>query len=359
MILLLFAADPTGLQAAFESAETVDMTYDRTGFKVTLVNPETIKKLSPLAEVRGEEIKSLGKPATPDIIRVTIRGKMVTEFWMIESKIAAGDMMFTPADDKLWVALRACFEPAVLVKERIPGRLPERTLVQESMQKTLTAAMKGADKLEVTYRRVKVDWGLNDPIKEVWGGNLKMTGDITYYAKQPEDPVEVVFVSKETRIPIYLVGDTAYWGSGKHWKSVKLTTDSLWKQFVTRTPTPEEIGLQPDPDDASGLAAAIESADSIDAARVGGETESLKGSLTLKKEDIQGLGKYALGVGKPVSFHGKDEPDAIDIVVKKGKESRKYRLIEDTLVFDKDRSVKMENKLLWMNMILKLQKSDQ
>src|SRR5688500_6919822 len=47
-ILLLFAADPTGLQAAFESAETVDMTYDRTGFKVTLVNPETIKKLARL-----------------------------------------------------------------------------------------------------------------------------------------------------------------------------------------------------------------------------------------------------------------------------------------------------------------------
>jgi hypothetical protein len=41
----------------------------------------------------------------------------------------------------------------------------------------------------------------------------------------------------------------------------------------------------------------------------------------------------------------------------KGKDSRKFRLIGDTLIFDKDRSIKMENSLLYMNLILKLQKT--
>jgi len=51
-----------------------------------------------------------------------------------------------------------------------------------------------------------------DGIRNVHLSNLKVAGDMTYYAKKPEDPVEVVFVSKETRIPIYLVGDTALLG---------------------------------------------------------------------------------------------------------------------------------------------------
>jgi len=128
LILLLFAADPTGLQAAFESAETVDLSFGWTGFKVTLINPETIKKLAPLAEVKGEGIKSNGSPGTHDIIRVAIRGKKTTEFWIMHSKVAVNGTMFDTADDQLWVALRAYFEPPLveLMKEPIPGKFAER-----------------------------------------------------------------------------------------------------------------------------------------------------------------------------------------------------------------------------------------
>lgn len=321
LILLLFAAaDPTGLQAAFESAETVDMTYDWTGFKMTLVNPETIKKLAPLVEVKGEAIRSNGLPGTHELIRVTIRGKTTTKFWMIQSKIAFGDMMLIdPADDKLWLTLRAYFEPPILM-ERIPGRLPEPPTMEESVQKTFHTALKSAEKkLDVTYRGVTVEYPLGgDSTKEVFLGNLKLDGKVNYNAKKPEDPVEIVFGNNEMKISIFLVGDTAYWGDNR-WKSVKLTRDSMWRQMVRLVPTPEEAGIKPDPDDASGLAAAIESADSIEATRLGGETENLKGSLKLKKEDFKGIS--VLGVGKPVSYYGKDDdPDIIDIVVKKGKE---------------------------------------
>lgn len=361
LILLLFAAaDPTGLQAAFESAETVDLSYGWTGVKVTLINPETIKKLTPLVDVKGEAVKSNAIPGTTDIIRVDIRGKKTTKFWVIRSKIGFDGQLIDPADDKLWVALRTYFEPPILdpPKAAIPGKLPVRPSVTESMQATFTAAMKAADRLDVTFRGVTIKYPAGgDGIRNVHLSNLKLAGEVNYNAKKPENPVEIVFVNKETRIPIYLVGDTAYWGD-KQWKSVKLTRDSMWKQMVGTVPTPENAGLKPDPDDASGLAAAIESADSIEATRVGGETEILKGSLTLKKEDLKGLSKFALGLGKPVSYYGKDEPDAIDIVVKKGKDSQKYRLIGDTLVFDKDQSVKLEHKLIWMLIIYKLQKTD-
>lgn len=356
IILMLFAAaEPTGLQAAFESAETVDVTYSSTGFTVTLVNPETIKNLAPLVEVRGEGIKSPGKPATPDIIRVTIRGKKTTEFWMIKNKLRVGDMMFTPADDQLWVALRGYFPDTKPL-----GQPPESPKREGLVQKTLTDAMKGADKLDVTFRKVTIEWpvGIGDGIRNVHLSNLKLAGDVIPNAKKPDDAVQVVFVNKETRIPIFLVGDTAYWGNDKHWWSVKLTRDAMWKQVVRTTPMSADVGIKPDPSDASGLAAAIESADSIVATRLGGETESLKGSLTLMREDIKGLSKFALGVGKPVSYYGKDDPNAIDIVVKKGKESRKYRLIGDTLVFDKDRSVKLEHPRIWMLIVYKLQKTD-
>ena len=366
LILLLFAADPTGLQAAFESAETVDMTYDRTGFKVTLVNPETIKKLARLVEVNGEARNFPAKAGvvTHEVIRVTLHcGKKTTEFWIVESFMVYEEKMTTPADNKLWLELRAYFEPPIaapVARPKMPGAPPPAPpTIEESVQKTFNAAMKTADKLDVTYRKVKIEFPASpDGIRNVLLSNLKLAGDVTQNAKKPDDAVEIVFVSKETNIPILFVGDTAYWGSDKRWKSVKLTRDSMWKQMVRTVPTPENAGLKPDPDDASGLAAAIESADSIEATRVGGETESFKGSLILKKEDIKGLSKFALGVGKPVSYYGKDEPDAIDIVVKKGKDSRKYRLIGGTLVFDKDRSVKMEHNRIWMLIIYKLQKTD-
>jgi len=351
VFLLLFGADPTGLQAAFESAESVDMTYDLTGFKVTLVNPKTIKKLAPLVEVKGEATKSLGQPATHEIIRVTVRGKKTTEFWMLKNKIAFGDqMMIDPADDKLWVALRTYFGPD------LPKGAPPK--VEESVQTTLNAAMKTADKLDVTYRKVKIEFPAGgDGIRKVHLSNLKLAGDVNQNAKKPEDAVEIVFANKETRIPIYLVGDIAFWGD-KRWKSVTLTRDSMWRQMVHIVPTPESAGLKPDPDDASGLAAAIEAADSLEATLVGGETEYVKGSVTFKKEEIKDWAKLALGVGKPGAYNGKDRPDAIDIVVKKGKDSRKFRLIGDTLVFDKDRAVKMEQGLILAKIIQRLQKTN-
>jgi len=240
LILLLFAADPTGLQAAFESAQTVDITNDWIGFRVTLVNPETIKKLAPLVEVKGEP-EPLALPATPEIIRVTVHGKKTTEFWMTKSKIAYSDkLMIASADDKLWLALRAYFpstEPAM-----IPGKLPEPPTDEELVQKTLNAAMKAADKLEVTYRKVTIPYPAGgDGIRNVHLSNLKLAGDVTHKAKKPEDPVEVVFVNKETRTPVYLVGDTAYWGNDKRWKSVKLVRDSMWQQFVRFVPSKAQL----------------------------------------------------------------------------------------------------------------------
>lgn len=234
IILLLLAADPTGLPAAFESAETVDVSHDWIGFKVTLVNPETIKKLAPLVEVKGEP-ERLGLPATPEIIRVTIHGKKTTEFWMTKSKIAYSDkQMIACADDKLWLSLRKYFEPPAVDKPA-PGIEPPTDA--ESVQKTLNAAMRAADKLEVTYRKVTIPYPAGgDGIRNVHLNNLKVSGDVTN-AKKPEDPVEVVFVNKETRTPIYLVGDTVYWGGDKRWKSMKLIRDSMWKQFVKFVPS--------------------------------------------------------------------------------------------------------------------------
>ena len=109
-ILLLFAAaDPTGLQAAFESADSMDKSFMRTCFTVTLVNPETIRKMAPLVQVEGEAHKLLGIPSTQEIIRVTLHsGEKKTDFWLLGNReiVFGGDLIKT-ADDKLWVALRA------------------------------------------------------------------------------------------------------------------------------------------------------------------------------------------------------------------------------------------------------------
>ena len=318
LILLLFAADPTGLQAAFESAETVDLSYGWTGFKVTLVNPETIKKLAPLAEVKGEAIQSNGIPGTHELIRVAIRGKKTTEFWMVKNKIAFGDhMMIDPADDKLWVALRAYFEPPLADREP-----PE---VQESMQKTLTNAMKKADKLEVTYRKVKIDFPAGpDGIRNVHLSNLKVAGDMTYYAKKPEDPVEVVFVNKETRMPIYLVGDTAYWGEGKSWKSVRLTRDSMWSQMVSTVPPK---GSKPsvkvnDPSwqpDAPFLKESIEEASEVKVS-FGKDTISLK--------DAKEIAKLVKSDGKAVDASDRAGKDFLHIQLG----TTHYRLFSDDVL---------------------------
>lgn len=320
LILLLFAADPTGLQAAFESAETVDLSYGWTGFKVTLVNPETIKKLAPLVEVKGEGIKANALPGTPDIIRVVIRGKTTTKFWIIQSKIGFDGRLIDPADDQLWVALRDYFEPplAELVKER-----PE---VQESMQKTLTAALKGADKLEVTYRDVTIDFPAGpDGIRNVHLSNLKVAGDMTYNAKKPEDPVEVVFVSKETRIPIYLVGDTAYWGEGKSWKSVRLTRDSMWQQMVSRVP-PKEVRKpsvkENDPSwqpDAPYLKESIEGASEV-------KVSFGKDTITIK--DAKEIAKLVKSDGKAVDASDRAGKDFLHIQLG----TTHYRLFSDDVL---------------------------
>ena len=360
IILLLFAvADPTGLQTAFESAETVDLSYDETGFTVTLVNPETIKNLAPLVAVRGEGIKSLGKPATPDIIRVAIHGKKTTEFWMIESKLAVGDRMFTPADDKLWLALRAYFEAldpayfAVLKGDRIPGKLPELPPIEESVQSTLTAALKGADRLDTTYRRLQGKFPAGpDAIRKVHLSNLKLAGSVTYNAKKPEDPVEVVFVSKETRIPIYLVGDTAYWG-GKPWRSVKLTRDSMWKQMIRTVPSPEEAGLKPD--DITGLMAALESADSVELThRATGKKASIKGKALKELIPLAAENKGVSGAMAPGNKF-LEKKEVIDISVRKGEDTTDFLLVrgddDATLVFGPQNLLaKMTNLGLWQEL---------
>ncbi|MGI8978143.1 MAG: hypothetical protein ACR2FY_02845 [Pirellulaceae bacterium] len=348
--------DPTGLQAAFESADSMDISFARTWFTVTLVNPQTIRKLAPLIEVRGEP-ERLAHPATPEIIRVTIHGKKTTEFWMTKSKIAYSDkLMTTAADDKLWVALRGYFEPPMADPPkgaRIPGPSPEPPTLEESVQKTLTAAMKAADTLDVTYRGVTVKWdvGPHDGIRNVHLAGLKLAGDVKHYAKKPEDPVEVVFVNKETRIPIYLVGDTAYWGEGKHWKSVKLTRDSMWKQVVTTTPPKSELEPKPvkvvtgDPawqPDAPFLKASIEAAAEV-------KVTYLKDSFTVKGKGLQEIAKLVKSDGKAVDASQRAGTEVIRIqIVKDG--TTHYRLFSDDVLVNGEKGLVVGIKLdhdLW------------
>ncbi|MGI8980952.1 MAG: hypothetical protein ACR2FY_17125 [Pirellulaceae bacterium] len=336
LILLLFAADPTGLQAAFESAETVDLSYGWTGFKVTLLNPETIKKLASLVEVKGEAVKSNALPGTPEIIRAVIRGKKRTEFWMIEDKIGFDGQLIDPADDQLWVALRAYFEPPTLNPEKgIP-------VVEDGVAKTLAAAMKGADKLEIFYRGVKMENPINESGKVQTLGFLKLAGDVTQNAKKPKDPVEIAFVNKETRIPIYLVGDTAYWGdNNKRWKSVKLTRDTMWRKMVAVIPKDELV-------DRTGFKAAVEAADSVELTHRG-KTVTLKGE-TLEEIALLpplGAGGGAMTPGNKF-LEGKE---IIDIVVRKDKETANFKLARDKddlyLVFNQNLLGKLTNMDLW------------
>ncbi|MGI8980951.1 MAG: hypothetical protein ACR2FY_17120 [Pirellulaceae bacterium] len=241
IILMLFAADPMmDLQAAFESAKTADLSYDWSGFKVTLVNPETIKKLSPLVEVKGEprNFPSTSGVGTHEIIWVTLHGKTETKFYVGKSFLVYDETLFQPADNKLWVALRAYFVPP---PEDPPKgkRITTPPVIEDDVPKTIGAAMKACDKLEIIYREVKMNMDLNDTGKEMYLDFLTQTGKVIHNAKTPANPVEVVFVNKETRIPIYLVGDTAYWGEGKQCKSVRLTRDLMWKQMVRMVPQPE------------------------------------------------------------------------------------------------------------------------
>ena len=355
LILLLFAADPTGLQAAFESAETVDLSYDWTGFKVTLVNPETIKKLGPLVEVRGEpsDFPATSGVATHEIIRLSLRGKRTTKFYVGNDFLVYDENLFQPADDKLWVALRAYFEPPPLRKgERFPLRAP--ATVEEDVTKTLAAAMKGADKLEISYRGVKMDYSLgNEPAKEQVLGFLKLAGDVTQNAKKPKDPVEVAFVSKETRIPIYLVGDTAYWGDNNNrWKSVKLTSHTLWRQMVTVIPKDEIV-------DRTGFKAAIEAADSVELSHRG-KTVTLKGETLEEIALLSALGKDGGAMTPGNKFlEGKE---IIDIVVRKDKAATNFKLARDKddiyLVFNQNLLDKHSNMDLWEEVLGQFPKTE-
>jgi hypothetical protein len=357
-ILLLFAAaDPTGLEAAFESAETVDLSFGWTGFKVTLVNPATIKKLAPLVEVKGEGIKSNGLPGTHDIIRVAIRGKKTTEFWIIHSKLAVAGTMFDPANDELWLAIRTYFEildPAYFKvldpKERLPGRRPRLPTIEESVDSTIAAAMKGADKLEIFYRGAKMEMPINESGKEQTLGFLKRGGEFNFNAKKPKDPVEIAFVNKETRTSIYLVGDTAYWGNDKHWKSMKLTSDHLWRQMVTVIPK-NEIA------DRTGFKAAVEAADSVELAHRG-KTVTVKGEAL--EELLPPLGKDAGEMTPGNTFlEGKE---IIDIVVRKDREKRNFKLVRDKddiyLVFNQNLLDKQPNMDLWEEVLRQFPKTE-
>jgi hypothetical protein len=83
--LLLCAADPTRLQAALESADSVQVVDQMGGVAITLDRDDQ-KKLAKLVKIDGDPIKAPGRPATKGIYEIHIRkGDNTSSFYLIRN----------------------------------------------------------------------------------------------------------------------------------------------------------------------------------------------------------------------------------------------------------------------------------
>ena len=332
IILLLFAADPTGLQAAFESADSMDMSFMRTSFTVTLVNPDTIRKIGELVAAEGEPRKLLGSPATLEIILVTLHsGKKTTDFWLLGDKtIVFGGQEIRSGNRKLWATMRAYFEPPDTVfvprpKNAIPRGSPE-PLPPVTAAKTLQAAFE-SPRLDLKNITTGQSCTLKGAAIKLLAGLMRFQGDVSY-SKKPDAKyfVEAVLENDETRTRFFVLGDILVWGSGeKLYKQIKLEDDKLYLAMRAR------IESEPAPkrhDDPTGFQAALEAADSLELThRETGKTATIKGA-SLKEIALMpafGRGGGAMAPGNKF-LEGKE---VIDIVVRKGEDTTDFKLVHD------------------------------
>lgn len=83
--LLFCAADPTGLQAALEAADSVQI-VDQAGGVAIKLEREDQKKLAKLVKIDGDPIKAPGWPATNVIYEIHVRkGDNTSSFYLIRN----------------------------------------------------------------------------------------------------------------------------------------------------------------------------------------------------------------------------------------------------------------------------------
>jgi hypothetical protein len=333
IILLLFAADPTGLQAAFESADSMDMSFMRTCFTVTLVNPETIRKMAALVEVEGDARKISGSFSTEEIILVTLHsGQKTTDFFLLGNEEIVFGGKLIKSSDKLWIALRAYFEPPDVVfeprpKNAIPGQPPPREpLPPVTAAKTLQTAFE-SPRLDLKNITTGQSCTLKGAAIKLLAGLMRFKGDVSY-SKRPDAKyfVEAVLENDETRTRFFVLGDILVWGSReKLYKQIKLEDDKLYLAMRARIESEPAVKRH---DDSTGFQAAVEAADSLELThRETGKTATIKGA-SLKEIALLpafGRGGGAMAPGNKF-LEGKE---VIDIVVRKGEDTTDFKLVRD------------------------------
>src|SRR5687768_16991704 len=115
--LLLFAADPTGLQAALESADSGEVYYKLADKSLTL-RGDDLKELAKLVEIKGEVKVPGGIPSAGDHFVLTVRkGDSSAKYILIEDralffgKMKVGEIRVAElSDDRLGQSLRKRFD---------------------------------------------------------------------------------------------------------------------------------------------------------------------------------------------------------------------------------------------------------
>jgi hypothetical protein len=111
---LLFSADPTGLQTALESADSVEVYYKLAQKSVT-IRGDDLMQLAKLVEIKGEVRTPGGIPAAGDHFVLTVRkGDSSAKYILIEDRalfFGGGYKKFAElSDDRLGQSLRKRFD---------------------------------------------------------------------------------------------------------------------------------------------------------------------------------------------------------------------------------------------------------
>lgn len=129
-MLLLFAADPTGLRAALESADSVEVYYRPVQRSLT-IRGDDLKELAKLVEIKGEVKNARGTPAAADHFVMTVRkGDSSAKYVLIEDRglffggTKVGEIKVAElSDDRLGRALRKRFDvPEPQLKPEAPPK---------------------------------------------------------------------------------------------------------------------------------------------------------------------------------------------------------------------------------------------